>query len=169
MLNSKVLLSKRNNDCNILIHRESLLFCGISYFNFSYWLFIFLIPPIKLYFLCLSHLLYPSLNFVSLSNSMSLFTKFHLFYIGCKIRGTNKIYIKGMFGWFFFNGMEWYHNHSNVWLGIFTLGCHTLWILIPFQSSRIAYPPTPVGTELFIQVIFIINLKSIFISTWIFT
>ena len=40
----------------------------------------------------------------------------------------------GVFGCIIFNGMEWYHNHSNVWLGIFTLGCHTLWILISFHS-----------------------------------
>ena len=53
-----------------------------------------------------------------------------------------------MFGWLFFNGMEWYRNHSNVWLGLFTLGCHTLWILIPFQSSRISYPPTPLSFKL---------------------
>ena len=53
-----------------------------------------------------------------------------------------------MFGWFIFNGMEWYHNHSNVWLGIFTLGCHTLWILFPFQSSKIPYPHTPSSFKL---------------------
>ena len=56
--------------------------------------------------------------------------------------------IKTMFGWYIFNGMEWYHNPFQCLVMHFYIGISYPLDSHPIPFLRIPYPPTPLSFKL---------------------